>query len=139
MLGLHLKVESLYEISSQSRQCRSGDDLAFIPDVILVDCQKLCVEQRFVESTYSDGKCIMVFNLFERIVPEITSEECEASGHIVKKVNCDSVQYTPNTDGERGVCNLKYGRSGAVEACANQRTESYDFSCSDTGVHLNRN
>ncbi len=92
-----------------------------------------------MESMYSDDECVMVFNVFKSAIHGVTKDECEASVRMMEKVNCDIVQYTPNTDGERGVCNLKYGRSGAVEACANQRTESYDFSCSDTGVHLNRN
>jgi len=131
MTMAHLDIGSVYGHNSQATKCRVGEDLAFIPGLGLVDCQKLCLEQEFQESRYADGECVLVFNFFKNTL-QISSGECEAIALRMVKVSCDSVQYTPDADGAAGVCNLKYGRSGAVEACANQRTRSYDFECGDT-------
>ena len=138
MNKLHAEVGSLYQSTTQARMCRAGDDLALIPNLSLDDCKNVCLEQKFVESSYSDGKCVLVFNVFKSSLDILTREECEASGRIVEKVSCDSFQYTADGDGARGLCNLKYGRSGAVEVCADQRTESYDFTCTDGAEQVSR-
>ena len=131
MMAMHMEVEARKESSSHPRGCRNGDDLAFVSDVSLVDCQQLCIEQRFVEYSYSLGECVLVFNLF-KTVTKASEAECEASARSVTNVNCDTIQFTPSEEGGRGVCNLKYGRSGSLEVCVDARTESYDFGCSDT-------
>lgn len=126
-----MEVEPVSQQPSQARKCRSGNDLAFISDVSLLDCKRLCLEQKFEESIYLNGQCVLVFNVFKRTLENVTEEECEESARVVEDAMCDSVQYNPYADGAAGLCNLKYGRSGAVEACADQKTESYDFACSN--------
>ena len=132
MTLLQMEVEPVNQQPSQARKCRSGEDLGFISDVSLLDCKRLCLEQKFEESIYSNGQCVLVFNVFKRTLENMTEEECEELTRVVEDVMCDSVQYTPYADGAAGLCNLKYGRSGAVQACADHKTESYDFGCGNS-------
>eukprot|EP00607_Mallomonas_marina_P002829 CAMPEP_0182428950 /NCGR_PEP_ID=MMETSP1167-20130531/24900_1 /TAXON_ID=2988 /ORGANISM="Mallomonas Sp, Strain CCMP3275" /LENGTH=870 /DNA_ID=CAMNT_0024612197 /DNA_START=370 /DNA_END=2985 /DNA_ORIENTATION=+ len=117
------------DFPSTGRLCRAGDDLATFDGVSLGDCQNICLVQGIVDYTFSNGICLLRFNLFSYVSGDSTEIACERTYNDAIGAECNSIQFTPDSSNFIGLCNLKIARSGALLPCENPRTSTYDFNC----------